>query len=292
MLLPRVSVPSSSACCRGRSGSAGGPGAAHGDGRRPGAAGGGRGGAGVGEHPVERGVRADTRLPLRDPRARPGPVGGALDRRRSAHRLLPRRRHRAETRTGGRRAAHPGHRGPAGGRRRVRHGGARRPLPGHRRLGGGSLDGVGGADGHRHRLRARRPRGALHPPALRAAGLPADPRRRRRPRRDPGHRHLLHRRPEPRRAGRGIRRARRLLPAPAAPGARLVVVRAARRHDLGADVQRRGPRHGGRGGDGPDPAHRPRRGREGFARRSGPSTCCVRSRPVSRCRCSPCSPQG
>jgi hypothetical protein len=55
-----------------------GPGAADGDRRRTGPAGGGRGGAGLGEHPVERRLRRDTRLPPSraptSPPASPGPA--------------------------------------------------------------------------------------------------------------------------------------------------------------------------------------------------------------------------
>ena len=52
---------------------------------------------------------------------------------------------------------------------------------------------LGDPVGDRHRLRPRRPRGDQHPPAHRAAHLPAHPRRRRRPAGDHDHRDLLHR---------------------------------------------------------------------------------------------------
>ncbi|MEY9487348.1 hypothetical protein RKD26_003142 [Streptomyces calvus] len=238
----------------------GGPGPAHGDGRWPGAADRRPDGAGVGEHPVARHLRGAARRPLRGSGTRTGTVGAALDRRRAAHRLLPGRRDRTQTRTRDRPAAHPGHRGPARGRRGVRHGGARRDLPGHdrgRRRPGRRL---GGADGDRHRFRTRGPRRAQHPHADRAAGLPAHPGGRRRPRRDPGHRGVLHRPPEPGSPRRGRRRAGRLLPAATVQGARMVVVRALGGGHLDADVQRRGARHRGRGGDRADPSLRPRPG--------------------------------
>ena len=54
---------------------------------------------------------------------------------------------------------------------------------------------LGDPDRDRHRVRARGARGDQHPPAHRAAHLPAHPRRGRRPARDHDHRGLLHRRP-------------------------------------------------------------------------------------------------
>ena len=59
-------------------------------------------------------------------------------------------------------------------------------------LGAGAAARLGDPDRHRHRVRPRRPRGDQHPPAERAAHLPADPRRRRRPAGHHDHRDLLH----------------------------------------------------------------------------------------------------
>ena len=62
---------------------------------------------------------------------------------------------------------------------------------------------VGGADRDRHRVRAGGTGGAVHPPTVGAAHLPADPRGRRRPARHHRDRRVLHRPPVPWAAGAG-----------------------------------------------------------------------------------------
>ena len=86
--------------------------------------------------------------------------------------------------------------GAAGRRRRRRDGRPRAALrAGQPRRRGRRAARLGDPVGDRHRLRPRRPRGDQHPPAQRAAHVPADAGRRRRPAGDRRHRDLLHRRP-------------------------------------------------------------------------------------------------
>ena len=143
--------------------------------------------------PLERQLRGRPRTSTSGPAALGLDLSvAALGRRRAARRLLLRRRHRAQARAGRRRAARPQ------GRRAARVAalcGMAVPALVYvavNVIGGGSLAGLGRPDRHRHRLRARRPRRHRHLPARRAARLPAHPRRRRRPLRDPDHRDLLH----------------------------------------------------------------------------------------------------
>lgn len=152
-------------------------------------------------------------------------------------------RRRAQARTGRGRTPRSEGRGPPGGGGPVRHGGARpRLLPHHGRR--WRLDGrLGGPHSHRHRLRPRRPRGDRHLAAVRAAGLPAHPGRRRRPLRDPDHRGVLHLGPELPGARRGCPRPGRLLPPPPPRRPGLVRLHPARPGHLGPDVQQRHPRH-------------------------------------------------
>ncbi len=147
---------------------------------------------------------------------------------------------------------------------------------------------VGGADRHRHRVRARRAGRAVDPPADRAADVPAHARGGRRSAGDHDHRRLLHR---PSRAGtarvgpdsgwplRGGRTAR---------CAAVVAAGSAGGGDVGAGPRQRGARHGGRG------AARLRRARcwAGIPPPSGSSTGCGRCRQGWRCRCSRSSPPG
>ena len=118
-----------------------------------------------------------------------------LGGRRAAGDLLLRRRAGAQARVRRRRPARPAPGRAAGGRRGRRDGRARADLrrgqPRGRRAGAARL---GDPDRHRHRLRAGGAGGDQHPPAVRAADVPADPRRGRRPAGDHHHRDLLHRR--------------------------------------------------------------------------------------------------
>ena len=138
----------------------------------------------------------------RSVRPPPRPVPRHLGGRRPARRLLPRRRHRAQARVRRGRPVRPAQGRPAHRRGRRAASPCRRSSSSSRpslmsqgdsanEL-GGILRGWADPDGHRHRLRPRRPRRHRHAPAERAAVVPADPRRRRRPHRHHDHRRLLH----------------------------------------------------------------------------------------------------
>ena len=143
-------------------------------------------------------------------RVRPGvaasaPVRFGVGGRRAVGDLLLRRRAGAQARVRRRRPARSAPSRPADRGRHRRHDRARRHLhrdqPGRRPP--EEPRRVGGADRHRHRVRARGARGAVHPPADRAAHLSADSRSGRRSARHHRHRRLLHRSPVagPARAG-------------------------------------------------------------------------------------------
>ena len=109
----------------------------------------------------------------------PPPDTRRMGLRRPARDLLLRRRARAQARVRRRRPARPASGRSSGRRRTRRHGRAgtrlRRVQP--RRV----TAGLGHPDGDRHRLRPRRAGRDRQPPAQRAAYVPADPGRRRRP---------------------------------------------------------------------------------------------------------------
>ena len=152
---------------------------------------------------------------------------------------------------------------------------------------------LGGPDRDRHRVRARRARGHRLAAADGAAGVPADAGGRRRPRRDPGHRRLLHRRPGP---GRARRRRR-----PCSAATRCCSSAGARRGGSSS----RSPSCSGRwctraASTPPSPVWRsacsPGSGRTP-ARSTSPAERLEHLRPaavgrVSRCRSSRCSPPG
>ena len=153
---------------------------------------------------------------------------------------------------------------------------------------------LGDPDGDRHRVRAGGPGGDQHPPAGRAAHVPAHARGRRRPAGDHRDRGVLHRRPGPR-----LPRCWRLLPIAVLRGssssagcsaAYLLLPLAAGRVGAGARVRRardRGRRAAGVHRAGPAPRRPDRRARAGRAPRA-PGPARVRRR--SRCRSSRSSP--
>ena len=155
------------------------------------AGGGGDHRAGVGQLAVVRVVRqpVEQHRHHRDRRPRLVTRSAPLGERRADGHLLPDRRPRDQARGHQRSSRRSPGGGPAGGRSRGWHGGTCAAVPGHRRRHRGQ--GLGRADGHRHRLgrgsaRVGRQRRARH-----AARLPAGPRRGRRHRRHRGDRGLL-----------------------------------------------------------------------------------------------------
>ena len=119
--------------------------------------------------------------------------------------------------------------------RRARRGRGARSLlragqPQHRRR---RAERLGHPDRYRHRVRARDPGHHQHPPAHRAAHLPAHPRRGRRPGRGHDHRGVLHRRPPPAPPGRGADPAGAVRAGRAAPDQVVVAAPPARRRSPG-----------------------------------------------------------
>ncbi len=102
---------------------------------------------------------------------------------------------------------------------------------------------LGGPDRNRHRVRPRCAGGAVHPPAHRAAHVPADPGRGRRPARHHRHRRLLHRPPLAGATGAGADPRRTVRAGRAARVRPLVAAGAAGRRRVGAGARQRCARH-------------------------------------------------